>query len=250
MKNFILGLVVGAALVFLGTYVGKTYAQTITFDTNLSYGSTGSEVSALQEFLVEQGVLNPQYVTGNFYSVTLAAVKEFQTKESISPVSGFVGPITRSTINTLLEQEVPVSEGNAATTTEPIDLSQVTPIVTAPIVLSQVQIAPAVQTLSCPSIPTVTVVPEKGTINGDVITFPKQDGYEYFDVSLTDSCVDYTQLNFTYNSPVQSFSNWTNSSANNSAFGVISTSTPQSVTITAAEPNGETVTRTLTIQEQ
>lgn len=101
-------------------------AQVTTFDTNLSYSSMGSDVTALQEFLVTQHLLAPQYVTGNFYSLTLAAVKSFQTAESITPISGFVGPITRETINTILASEVSVNEGDAATTTLPVDLSQST----------------------------------------------------------------------------------------------------------------------------
>lgn len=99
-------------------------AQTVGFTSNLSYGSTGSEVSQLQEFLITQGVLAPQYGTGNFYSLTLQAVKTFQTKEGISPVSGFVGPITRGVINSILSSQIPVSEGNAATSTPSVDLSK------------------------------------------------------------------------------------------------------------------------------
>lgn len=100
------------------------FAQVVpSFDTNLSYGSTGSEVSALQEFLVDQHLLASQFVTGNFYSITLAAVKAFQTAESITPVSGYFGPISRETANSILAMEVPQSEGNAATTTLPVDLS-------------------------------------------------------------------------------------------------------------------------------
>lgn len=115
-------------LLLVGLFLFPTLAFAQTFDTNLSYGSTGSDVSALQEFLVTQHLLAPQFVTGNFYSITLGAVKAFQTAESISPVSGFVGPITRGTINTLLAAEVTTSEENAATTTEPVDLSATTTI--------------------------------------------------------------------------------------------------------------------------
>lgn len=120
-------------LVVLFLFPTLAFAQT-TFDTNVSYGSTGSDVSALQEFLVTQHLLDPQFVTGNFYSLTLNAVKAFQTAESISPVSGYVGPITRETINSILADEIPSSEDNAATSTEPVDLSQstTTPTYTPP----------------------------------------------------------------------------------------------------------------------
>lgn len=124
-------LLIGALFLF------PTLAFAQTFDTNLSYGSTGTEVSALQEFLVTQHVLAPQYITGNFYSLTLAAVKAFQTAESITPVSGYFGPISRATANAILVAEAPQSEENAATTTEPVDLSQstTTPAYTPPQVI-------------------------------------------------------------------------------------------------------------------
>lgn len=114
MKPLIIGLVLFSLPLF----------ALADFQTNLSYGSTGSDVNALQEFLVSQHLLAPQYVTGNFYSLTLAAVKAFQSAESVTPVSGYFGPITRATANTILASEAPQSEGNASTTTEPVDLSQ------------------------------------------------------------------------------------------------------------------------------
>lgn len=145
MKSLLIG-----ALFLFPTLV---FAQAVSFQNNLSYGSTGSDVSALQEFLVTQHLLAPQYVTGNFYSITLGAVKAFQTAESISPVSGYVGPITRSTINTILASEAPVSEENAATTTEPVDLSQstTTPVYTPPQVI---YVQAPVQTSPQSNIPT------------------------------------------------------------------------------------------------
>lgn len=122
-------------------------AQTVGFTSNLSYGSTGSEVSQLQEFLITQGVLASQYDTGNFYSLTLQAVKTFQTKEGIVPVSGFVGPITRGVINTILASEVPISEGTASTSTPPTDLSKiapVTPIIPVTVPTTQTPVTPPI----------------------------------------------------------------------------------------------------------
>lgn len=113
MKKALFGLVLFALPLF---------ASAASFDANLSYGSTGLDVTALQEFLTAQQVYSGP-ISGNFFSLTLAAVKKFQKAEGISPVSGFVGPITRSTINTLLV--APDSEENATTST-PIDLSTTT----------------------------------------------------------------------------------------------------------------------------
>jgi peptidoglycan hydrolase-like protein with peptidoglycan-binding domain len=78
------------------------------FDTNLSYGARSPKVLELQEFLTDQGVYSGP-ITGNFFTLTLSAVKAFQTKNSISPVSGFFGPLTRAKANSLLEEQLTAS---------------------------------------------------------------------------------------------------------------------------------------------
>lgn len=99
-----------------------TLAQTVPFAVDLHYGSVGADVTALQEFLIDQGVFTGK-ATGNFYSITLKAVKAFQTAEGVVPVSGYVGPITRSVINTILSEQTADNEGDATTTQPIIDLS-------------------------------------------------------------------------------------------------------------------------------
>ena len=94
-----------------------------SFDTDLHYGSTGQDVSALQEFLTQQSVYKGP-TSGNFFSLTLAGVKAFQRAEGIKPVSGYVGPVTRGVINKIIAGQVSTSEGNATTTQTPVDLSQ------------------------------------------------------------------------------------------------------------------------------
>lgn len=69
-----------------------------SFDADLHYGSTGPAVAALQEFLIDQGMLKGQ-ATGNFFSLTLKAVKAFQKAEGISQASGYFGPTTRNVAN-------------------------------------------------------------------------------------------------------------------------------------------------------
>jgi hypothetical protein len=102
-------------------------AQTVEFQNNLYYGITGSnDVSALQEFLTDQGVYHGP-VSGNFFSLTLAGVKAFQRAEGVNPLSGFFGPITRAVANTILADQIGSnSEGNATSTQTPVDLSQQT----------------------------------------------------------------------------------------------------------------------------
>ena len=74
----------------------------------LSVGSTGDDVTALQNFLKAQGAdIYPEgRVTGYFGLLTKKAVQRFQTKYGIAdegdPGYGFVGPKTRAKINSLL----------------------------------------------------------------------------------------------------------------------------------------------------
>jgi len=82
-------------------------------ENNLYYGMRNNdEVSCLQEFLKNQGAeIYPEgLVTGNFLSLTKAAVIRFQEKyasEILTPWeiekgTGFVGETTRAKINQLL----------------------------------------------------------------------------------------------------------------------------------------------------
>jgi len=83
------------------------------FEENLSFGARGQEVQCLQEFLRAQGpdVYPEGLITGNFLSLTRQAVIRFQEKyapEILTPLglgggTGYVGQMTRSKINQLLE---------------------------------------------------------------------------------------------------------------------------------------------------
>lgn len=145
-------------------------AQTVAFGTNLSYGSTGADVIALQEFLTDQQVYTGP-ISGNFYSLTLAAVKRFQKAEGISPVSGYVGPITRGTINTLIV--APDSEEDATTST-PVDLSTTTvpviPTYTPPQII-YVQVPTSVQSQAItPIVPEIQSAPEIVPTSMELVT--------------------------------------------------------------------------------
>ncbi|MBI4133179.1 peptidoglycan-binding protein [Candidatus Uhrbacteria bacterium] len=79
----------------------KSYCLTIS--RNLSRGSRGNDVKALQEFLIAQDLLAPDSVTGFFGTLTEKAVQEWQRKYNIvsfgTPATtgyGAVGPRTRA----------------------------------------------------------------------------------------------------------------------------------------------------------
>lgn len=80
------------------------------FTETLQVGSTGEDVTLLQEFLAQDPDVYPEgLVTGYFGPLTEAAVQRFQEKNNIvssgNPEStgyGLVGPLTRETLNTSL----------------------------------------------------------------------------------------------------------------------------------------------------
>ncbi len=106
MKNHV--LLALAAIIFIGSLTGTSYAQTagdvapttaaacIDLTLDLQYGQTSANVTILQQFLVEEGLLLVA-PTGYFGNATLSAVKAFQTQKGILS-SGYVGPITRAAI--------------------------------------------------------------------------------------------------------------------------------------------------------
>lgn len=73
---------------------------------NLQVGSTGADVMALQVYLnsnastqvAASGAGSPGHETTTFGPATKAAVIKFQTAHSVSPQSGYVGPLTRAAI--------------------------------------------------------------------------------------------------------------------------------------------------------
>ena len=77
-------LLIGAANVSASSYV---------FNANLTVGSRGAGVTALQNIVG----INP--ATGYFGSLTKTAVVKWQKANGVSPASGFVGPLTRKALN-------------------------------------------------------------------------------------------------------------------------------------------------------
>ena len=77
-----------------------TMLSAITHD--LTIGSTGTNVSALQTFLISQAkgsaasALGAAGVTGYFGSLTRAALAEYQKAVGIKPASGYFGSLTRA----------------------------------------------------------------------------------------------------------------------------------------------------------
>ncbi len=71
----------------------------VTFTHDLTIGSKGSEVVALQQILVAKGYLVVPSSYGYFGSLTKAAVAKWQAAVGISPATGYFGPKSRAVLN-------------------------------------------------------------------------------------------------------------------------------------------------------
>jgi hypothetical protein len=79
-----------------------------SFARDLTLGSSGPDVTALQTFLIAENIgpagkaLSDAGATGYFGSVTQKALIEFQVARGISPAYGYFGPVTRARILSVL----------------------------------------------------------------------------------------------------------------------------------------------------
>jgi peptidoglycan hydrolase-like protein with peptidoglycan-binding domain len=85
--------------VCFGTVAATPVAPTSTLTRDLQVGSSGADVTLLQQFLIGKGLLGSQYATGYFGQLTKAAVIKYQQNNGILPASGYVGAATKSSIS-------------------------------------------------------------------------------------------------------------------------------------------------------
>ena len=92
---------INALMAQLATLQGGSVSTGTTFTQNLTVGSTGAEVTALQQMLVAQGhlVMPVGVAYGYFGTLTRAAVASWQAANGISPTAGYFGPISRAKAN-------------------------------------------------------------------------------------------------------------------------------------------------------
>lgn len=72
-----------------------------TFTRNLTVGSKGADVTALQNFLIARGYLSAS-ATGYFGALTKAAVAKWQAAAGISPAAGYFGSISRAAMQSAM----------------------------------------------------------------------------------------------------------------------------------------------------
>lgn len=89
---------IAALLAQIESLKGGASAST-TFTMDLTLGSTGAEVTALQNWLISKGYSIPAGATGYFGAQTQSALASYQAAVGISPAAGYFGPITRAKVN-------------------------------------------------------------------------------------------------------------------------------------------------------
>jgi hypothetical protein len=79
----------------------STGGASTTFTSDLTVGSTGAQVTALQQWLAAKGFLTMPAGTayGYFGNLTKMALAKYQASAGIMPASGYFGPITRAKVN-------------------------------------------------------------------------------------------------------------------------------------------------------
>lgn len=98
----------GQAVTTPTTTGGSTAVASYTFTRDLTVGSRGADVKALQEFLNAKGYTVAQSGAGSvgneteyFGPATKAALAKFQAANNISPAVGYFGPITMKAVNAM-----------------------------------------------------------------------------------------------------------------------------------------------------
>lgn len=70
---------------------------------SIPYGSSGPNVTALQQVLFVEGFTLQKYITGNFLTITKSALTKFQQKYKLYP-DGICGPKTIAVLNSLCQK--------------------------------------------------------------------------------------------------------------------------------------------------
>jgi len=90
----------------------QTASANASFQRDLTIGSTGADVIALQNWLITKGFGIPAGATGYFGGQTQAALARYQASVGIAPAAGYFGPLTRARVNEGGTPTTPTNPGN------------------------------------------------------------------------------------------------------------------------------------------
>lgn len=99
--NSLLAMIAQLQAQIAGGSTTTTGGASMMFTTDLTVGSQGADVTALQQWLVAKGFLQmPAGVAyGYFGTLTKSALAAYQASVGITPAAGYFGPITRAKVN-------------------------------------------------------------------------------------------------------------------------------------------------------
>ena len=92
---------INALLAQIAALQGGSASASASFTMDLTLGSSGAEVTALQNWLISKGYSIPAGATGYFGAQTQSALAAYQAANGISPAAGYFGPITRAKVNAM-----------------------------------------------------------------------------------------------------------------------------------------------------
>ncbi|MGB7957757.1 MAG: peptidoglycan-binding domain-containing protein [Minisyncoccia bacterium] len=107
----------------LQSQMGTSSTQTTTtssysFTKDLTLGSSGADVTALQQLLISKGSLTAVSApTGYFGALTQKALASWQAANGIAPAVGYFGPKTRAFVNSMSVGSSSTTTGGQTTTT-------------------------------------------------------------------------------------------------------------------------------------
>ncbi len=90
----------------LGNSSSGTGTSSYQFNHDLTVGSKGADVTALQNLLISKGFLKVS-ATGYFGTLTQKAAAAWQASVGISPAAGYFGPKSRAYVNSMTVSTVP-----------------------------------------------------------------------------------------------------------------------------------------------
>lgn len=176
----------GIALFAIASIAG---AQGYTFNTNLTVGSTGADVVALQTWLMASGYSIPAIASGAaskgyFGSQTQMAVKAYQASKGI-PNTGFVGPLTRGALNGGYTAPVAVSCPAGYVCTPTAGGTPVTPV------------TPGV--MGTPGVPGTLVYSKESSFNNSSLDKGKSVDVAKYKLQASASDMQVTSISFDFN---------------------------------------------------
>ena len=95
---------INALLAQIGSLQGGSSTSCYSFTRDLTVGSQGADVTALQNYLAAKGYFNVA-ATGYFGSITAQAAAAWQSANGVMPAAGYFGPVSQASISRRLRRE-------------------------------------------------------------------------------------------------------------------------------------------------